>query len=174
MKKIINITPLIILIIICIFALVYILSDRNPQKPPSALINKNIPAFKIKSLYDNKEIIENGHLKNKFILINFFASWCAPCKLEHQLFFKIKKDFPNLFLLGVNYKDKEQDAKNYLLDENNPYSFVGVDHNGKIGLDFGVFGLPETFLIDNEGKIIFKHIGPLTEKIIYEKIHPLL
>lgn len=174
MKKIIMITPLIALITICSFVLIYILSDRNPQKPPSSLINKNIPSFNIYNLYDENKTIKNSDLKNKYTLINFFASWCAPCKVEHHLFFKIKEDNPDLFILGINYKDKEIDAKDYLINEGNPYSFVGIDANGKIGLDFGVFGLPETFLINNKGEIIFKHIGPITEQIIYEQINPLL
>jgi len=174
MKKIIMITPLIALITICSFVLIYILSDRNPQKPPSSLINKNIPSFNIYNLYDENKTVKNSDLKNKYTLINFFASWCAPCKVEHHLFFKIKEDNPDLFILGINYKDKEIDAKDYLINEGNPYSFVGIDANGKIGLDFGVFGLPETFLINNKGEIIFKHIGPITEQIIYEQINPLL
>ena len=174
MKKIIMITPLIALITICSFVLIYILSERNPQKPPSSLINKNIPSFNIYNLYDENKTIKNSDLKNKYTLINFFASWCAPCKVEHHLFFKIKEDNPDLFILGINYKDKEIDAKDYLINEGNPYSFVGIDANGKIGLDFGVFGLPETFLINNKGEIIFKHIGPITEQIIYEQINPLL
>ncbi|PPR49294.1 MAG: Thiol:disulfide interchange protein DsbE [Alphaproteobacteria bacterium MarineAlpha5_Bin5] len=174
MKKIIMITPLIALITICSFVLIYILSERNPQKPPSSLINKNIPSFNIYNLYDENKTIKNSDLKNKYTLINFFASWCAPCKVEHHLFFKIKEDNPDLFILGINYKDNEIDAKDYLINEGNPYSFVGIDANGKIGLDFGVFGLPETFLINNKGEIIFKHIGPITEQIIYEQINPLL
>ena len=174
MKKIIMITPLIALITICSFVLIYILSDRNPQKPPSSLINKNIPSFNIYNLHDENKNIKNSDLKNKYTLINFFASWCAPCKVEHHLFFKIKEDNPDLFILGINYKDNEIDAKDYLINEGNPYSFVGIDANGKIGLDFGVFGLPETFLINNKGEIIFKHIGPITEQIIYEQINPLL
>ena len=174
MTNVIKYIPLIVLVIICSFILTYILSDKDPQKPPSALLNEELPLINVSNLYDENKNINNLFLKNKFTLVNFFASWCAPCKVEHKLFFIIKKDFPDLFLLGINHKDKKIDAKKYLLDEGDPYSFVGIDSNGKIGLDFGVFGLPETFLIDKKGKIIFKHIGPLTEEIIYEKIKPLI
>ena len=109
----------------------------------------------------------------KYTLINFFASWCTPCKAEHSLFFDIKNDYPNMFLLGIAHKDDPKDSKKYLSQEGNPYSFVGIDQNGKIALEFGVFGLPETFIINDDGKIIFKHTGPLTKKIIDNEISVL-
>ena len=108
------------------------------------------------------------------VLINFFASWCIPCKAEHPIFFQIKKDNPNLFILGINHKDTKEDAIKYLNDDGNPYDYVGTDKNGLIGLEFGVFGLPETFIIDKTGKIIFKYLGPLTTEIIEYEIQPLL
>ncbi len=174
MRKIILATPLLTLIIICIFVLIFILTEKDPQKPPSALIDQDLPLFKLTNLYERNETIKSADLQNQYTLINFFASWCAPCKLEHSLFFDIKKDSANLFILGINYKDKQKDAESYLELEGNPYSFVGMDLNGKIGFEFGVFGLPETFLVNNKGEIIYKHIGPLTKEIYYEKIKPLL
>ena len=108
------------------------------------------------------------------ILVNFFASWCAPCKIEHPLFFTIKEEHPNLFIIGVDYKDSKNDALDYLKKDGNPYDFVGYDKQGLIGLEFGVFGLPETFLINKKGKIIYKHLGPLDKKIIENDIYPLL
>ena len=107
-------------------------------------------------------------------MINFFASWCAPCKIEHPLFFELKKDFPNLFILGINHKDNKEDALKYLNEDGNPYNFVGIDQDGLIALEFGVFGLPETFIINETGKIIYKFMGPLTKEIITNEIKPLL
>ena len=174
MRTIIISLPLIILLTICFFVLIYLIQGNDPSKPPSVLINKAIPNFESKNLFDENDILSNKYLKNKYVLINFFASWCAPCKKEHPLFFKIKKDFPKTYLLGINHKDKINDAQNYLNNYGNPYTFVGIDKEGQIALEFGVFGLPETFIINNNGKIIFKHIGPLTKKIINNEIKPLL
>ncbi len=173
MRRIFLITPLIALTAICLFFLLFILLDKNPNEPPSALLNKDIPSVSTTNLYNNDEVLSLENLKGRYILINFFASWCAPCKAEHHLFFKIKKDMPELFILGFSHKDNPDDSKKYLRTEGDPYSFVGIDQDGKIAFEFGVFGLPETFIINNEGKIIFKHTGPLTNKIIENEIAEL-
>ena len=174
MSRIFILTPLIVLLIICIFSLVYLLSGKDPNKPPSALLNKDVPIFESSSLYNAKDIIKTKDIKNKKTLINFFASWCSPCKIEHPLFFEISKKYPELYLLGFNHKDPTSDAKKYLEDDGNPYDFVGVDADGLIALEFGVFGLPETYLINEDGKIIYKFMGPLTKEILKNEIEPLL
>ena len=174
MNKVILLIPLAVLFIICMFALVYLLDEKDPTKPPSVLLNKNIPDFNSVSLYNSNEFLTSKSLKNKKVLINFFASWCTPCKIEHPLFFDLGEKFPDLYILGFNHKDKEIDALNYLDQDGNPYSFVGVDKDGLIALEFGVFGLPETFIINEKGKIIFKHMGPLSTAIIENDIIPLL
>tara|TARA_Y100001970_G_C14090983_1_gene780019 strand:+ start:160 stop:684 length:525 start_codon:yes stop_codon:yes gene_type:complete len=174
MNKIIILTPLVILLLICTFVLIYLLSDKNPNKPPSVLINKPVPFFESVSLYDKSNSINTNDIKNKKVLINFFASWCLPCKVEHPLFFYLSKNYPKLFILGFNHKDNDEDAKEYLLEDGNPYNYVGIDDDGMIALEFGVFGLPETFLINEDGKIIYKFMGPLTEDVIKNEIEPLL
>lgn len=173
MRKIILMIPLILLTTVCLFFLLFILLEKNPNNPPSALINKNLPIFSSTNLYDDKENLVSSNLKGKYILINFFASWCTPCRAEHHLFFEIKKEIPELFILGFSHKDKPDESKKYLKEEGNPYSFVGLDQDGKIAFEFGVFGLPETFIINREGKIIFKHTGPLTKKILDNEITKL-
>ena len=165
---------LVTLLIICIFSLVYLLSNKDPNKPPSVLLNKDVPLFKSNSLYDLNDIIKTEDIKNKKVLINFFASWCLPCKIEHPLFFELSKNYPDLYILGFNHKDSEKDAKKYLSEDGNPYNFVGIDNDGMIALEFGVFGLPETFLINEKGKIIYKFMGPLTKEIIKNEIKPYL
>ena len=193
MKKLIILSPIIVVILISTILLIFLLQNKNPNKPPSALLNKDLPKFSIKSLHNENVYLSSDNLKKnvnlssdeniysssdslkkKYTLINFFASWCAPCKIEHPLFFILSEDFPNLFLLGINYKDKKKDAISYLKKDGNPYNFVGFDKEGRLGLEFGVIGLPETFIINNEGKIIYKHLGPLNKKIIKNEIIPLL
>ena len=169
MRKIVLIIPLILLTTVCLFFLLFILFEKDPNNPPSALLNKNLPVFSSASLYNDKEKVVSDSLIGKYTLINFFASWCTPCRAEHHLFFEIKKEKPELFILGFSYKDDPNDSKKYLEEEGNPYSFVGIDQDGKIGFEFGVFGLPETFIVNNKGKIIFKHTGPLTRNIIDDK-----
>jgi DsbE subfamily thiol:disulfide oxidoreductase len=170
MNRAILITPLIVLIAICLFFLIFILLGKNPNNPPSALLNKNLPDFSSINLYNNQETLLSDSLEGNYTLINFFASWCTPCRAEHHLFFKIKKEIPELFILGFSHKDNLGDSKKYLEEEGNPYSFVGIDSDGKIAFDFGVFGLPETFITNKNGEIIFKHTGPLTKKIIEDEI----
>jgi len=193
MKRIILVAPLFFVILISIFLFIFLLQNKKPNEPPSALLNKDLPMFLIKSLYNENVYLSSDHLKKnvnlssdenvylssdnlkkKYTLINFFASWCAPCKIEHPLFFILSEDFPDLFLLGINFKDKKEDAISYLSTEGNPYDFIGIDKEGRLGLEFGVMGLPETFVINNEGKIIYKHLGPLNKKVIKNEIIPIL
>jgi len=140
----------------------------------SGILEKNLPDFEIIDLFDDSKKLSNVNINNKQVLINFFASWCAPCKDELPLFFTLKNNYPNMMIVGIAYKDKKSDALKFLEKEGNPYNFVGLDNNGDIGLEFGVFGLPETFLLNNEDKIIFKHLGPLTKKVVRNEISPLL
>ena len=191
MKQIIKFAPLVILTFVCIFFLLFILLEKDPSNPPSALLNKEIPDFSTTNLFNKNIKLSSDNIKRnvniaaennvnfsedtleKYTLVNFFASWCSPCRAEHHLFFEIKKNYPNVFLLGISHKDAPEDSKKYLSEEGNPYSFVGLDQDGRIALEFGVFGLPETFIINNEGKIIFKQMGPLTEKILNDEISKL-
>ena len=174
MNKLILLIPIVIIVIITTFLLIYLLQNKDPNIPPSALLDKKIPQVSLPNLFYETELIKLSNLENKTVLINFFASWCTPCKAEHPLFFQIKKQNPNLIIFGINHKDKIEDAINYLNADGNPYDFIGIDKEGLIALEFGVFGLPETFLINKSGKIIYKYLGPLTKEIIENEIQPLL
>ena len=173
-NKIFLFLPIFFIIIISIFLFIFLLQNKDPSKPPSALLNENLPELRLISLKDEKEILYNKDLEGKKILINFFASWCAPCIIEHPLLFQIKKNYPDLYLLGINHKDKMEDAIKYIDQDGNPYDYIGIDNDGLVALDFGVFGLPETFMINSKGKIIYKYLGPMTNEIIKNEIYPLL
>ena len=179
MKKIflinnILLIPLLIVIAITFFLFIFLLSNKDPHKPPSVLLNQNLPEFVIVNLFNNNEILTKNDIQGKRVIINFFASWCIPCKAEHPLLFELKNNYTNVMIIGINYKENDSDAIKFLENNGNPYHYVGLDKVGKIGLEFGVFGLPETFLINNKGKIIYKQLGPITEKILKDEIIPFL
>ena len=138
MKKIFLILPLFLLTTICLFFLLFILLNKNPNDPPSALLNKDMPIFSSTNLYSDRNNLVSNNLKGKYTLVNFFASWCTPCRAEHHLFFEIKKQNPKLYILGFSHKDDPSDSIKYLFEEGNPYSFVGLDQDGKIAFEFGV------------------------------------
>jgi cytochrome c biogenesis protein CcmG/thiol:disulfide interchange protein DsbE len=174
MSRLILLIPLLAVLIISIFLFIFLLQEKDPLKPPSALINEELPKFTIKNLFDEKNNITEINIANQMVIINFFASWCAPCKAEHPLFFKIKEDNPNVLILGIDMQDTNEDAIKFLNADGNPYDHVGVDEQGYVGIEFGVVGLPETFLVNKSGKIIYKYLGPLTKEIIKNEIQPLL
>ena len=174
MNRIILSLPIVLVFIISFFLLIFLLQGKDPTKPPSALINEDIPIFNLTDLFDKNKSLSTKDLKNKIILINFFASWCAPRKVEHPLFFEIKKKYNNIFILGINMRDENEKAIEFLNKDGNPYNFVGVDKRGFVAIEFGVVGLPETFLINSSGKIIYKHLGPITKEIFKNEIEPLL
>ena len=125
-------------------------------------IGKRISNFKLESLNKKEIITESDLLNKKFTLINFWASWCAPCRLEHKYLLLLKKN-SNLNMIGINFKDNKKNANSFLTQLNNPYDFIGKDHKGKISVLFGVYGIPESILIDEHLNIKKKFIGPLNE-----------
>ena len=134
--------------------------DDYPFGGGAGMILKPEPIFEVFNLINNDHILTNSDIENKITIINFFASWCLPCKDEHPILMELKNNFPKLMIIGFNYKDNNKDALKFLKTNGNPYSFVGIDNNGKIGFEFGVLGLPETFLTNNKGKIIYRLSGP--------------
>ena len=174
MNRLLTFFPIIFIILISIFLFIFLMQEKNPNKPPSALLNEDLPKLNLINLFDENELLSNEDLINKITLINFFASWCTPCKAEHPLFFEIKNKYQNLFILGINMQDENSKAIQFLNNDGNPYDYVGVDTKGFTAIEFGVVGLPETFLVDANGKIIYKYLGPLTEEVIKNEIEPLL
>jgi cytochrome c biogenesis protein CcmG/thiol:disulfide interchange protein DsbE len=145
----------------------------NPHEVPSPLIDKPAPAFALTQLDDPAKVIRRDDLLGKVWLLNVWASWCVACREEHPvlLAFARTKTVP---VVGLDYKDQRADALGWLTQFGNPYDVTAFDDRGRVGIDFGVYGVPETFVIDQRGVIRFKHIGPLTPEVIRTRIEPLL
>jgi cytochrome c biogenesis protein CcmG/thiol:disulfide interchange protein DsbE len=145
--------------------------DLKPRDIPSALIGKPLPQFDLPAIPGRPPGLKTGDLLGQVSLVNVFASWCVSCRVEHPLFMALKED--NLLTVhGLNYKDEPAAALSWLRKFGDPYARVGADRNGRVGIDFGVYGVPETFVIAADGTIACKHIGPLSKHDIETKILP--
>lgn len=147
--------------------------NRDPREVPSPLIGKPAPEFALATLHDPGKTLQRADLLGKVWMLNVWASWCVACREEHPLLVQYAKQ-NRLPIYGLNYKDQRTDGQQWLAQFGNPYTDSLHDLNGRVGLDFGVYGVPETFIIDREGVVRFKHIGPLTPQVIRERIEPLL
>ena len=161
MKKIIFIISFLIFFVIVFSFLYLLILDRNPSEIPSVLINKEVPNFKTSSLFNNKNFDSIKIFNNETIIVNFFASWCKPCQIEHRYIEKLSKQ--NIKIIGINYKDKTNDAIKWLNKLGNPYHSIAQDMNGEIAIDWGVYGIPETFIIGSKNIIRYRHVGPITK-----------
>ncbi len=159
MKKII---PLIVFVVIGIF--LFLSLNTNPNKLPSPLVGKTFPVLEGVDYYTNEKVKFNDLMSNQLTLVNVWASWCVTCRKEHQMIMDIAKNY-SLKLIGINYKDTKQEAEEYLQIMGNPFDEIIFDPQGKIGMELGVYATPETFLINKEGTIIYKHIGEITKEI---------
>ena len=158
---------LIILIFIIIFIVFFkSLKDTNIYTP-EVKINKNIPIFSAELLFSNNELSSTEIFEvDKFYLLNIWASWCAPCRDEHPILMSLGKN-NKLNIIGMNYKDNKENAKSFLVELGNPYKQIIIDKNGTNSIEWGAFGVPETFIIKNN-KIIKKFIGPLNQELLIE------
>ena len=163
--------PAIVFAVICVFLAIGL--TRDPREVPSPLIGKPAPAFSLPRLDNTASTIALKDMAGKAWVLNVWASWCAPCREEHPLLVDMAKK-TTVPVYGLNYKDKGEDAVAWLKRFGDPYKAVLVDADGRVGIDYGVYGVPETFVIDKTGTVRYKKIGPLTREAIDEKILPLL
>jgi len=147
--------------------------NLNPREVPSPLIGKPAPAFELTRLDDPALKITHADLKGQVWILNVWASWCVACRQEHPLLVDFAKRNP-VPLYGLNYKDKRDDGLAWLARFGNPYAASLFDIDGRVGIDFGVYGVPETFVIDKQGVIRFKQIGPVTPEVLRDQIETLL
>ena len=146
---------------------------RNPREVPSPLIDKPAPSFSLPQLHEPGRVFSLSDMKGQVWLLNVWASWCVACRTEHPLLVELGKA-KLVPIIGLNYKDKPDEAKAWLAQLGNPYALSVMDRDGNVGIDFGVYGVPETFVIDKTGTIRFKQIGPVTVEVLEKTILPLV
>lgn len=140
---------------------------------PSALIGRPVPDFALPPVEGRDLGLSSADLTGEVSLVNVFASWCTACRLEHPVFMEIGRT-GLVRIHGINYKDRPQDAAKWLNTLGDPYTRTGADRDGRVSIDWGVYGVPETYVIDNQGRIAFKQVGPVTPEVFREKIGPLI
>ena len=172
MKKKLLIIPSILFLSILLTFFYLLIIERDPSAIPSNLLDKNIPKFETESLLRKERFISSKEFGNEIILVNFFATWCLPCRDEH-IYIKRFSNEKGIRVIGINYKDNSKKTIQWLKNLGNPYSNVPIDKNGRIAIDWGVYGIPETFIVSSKGIIKYRHIGPVTKKI-YKKINLLI
>ncbi len=145
----------------------------DPQVLPSPLIDKPAPDFSAPVLYQPSVQLTNKNLLGKVWLLNAWASWCIACREDHAVLLEFSKS-KTLMLVGLNYKDQDKEGQKWLARFGNPYDVVLADQDGRIGIDFGIYGVPESFLIDKAGIIRYKHVGPLTPRVLHHQLLPLI
>ncbi len=153
---------------------VFLLGLQRPdggRELPSALIGEPVPEFELPPLYAGEPGLSTADLTKPGVkLVNVWASWCVPCRAEHPKLVNLAG--MGLAVHGLNYKDGEEGAKQFLDELGNPYTLIGADRSGRVGIEWGVYGVPETFVVDGEGRIVYKHIGPIQGSDIHDKILP--
>jgi len=147
--------------------------NSDPGLIPSPYIDKPAPPFALPQLRQPDRQISHADLQGEASLLNVWASWCVACRHEHELLLLLSRK-KNLRIIGLNYKDERADALDWLARLGDPYEQTAYDYDGKVGIDFGVYGVPETFVLDKNGVIRYKHVGPLTQESLMQTIYPLL
>ena len=145
----------------------------NLREIPSALIDKPVPTFRLPPVKGRDLGLSSDDLRGEISLVNIFASWCIPCLAEHPIFMRLKRE-GIVPVHGINYKDDPNAAAEWLERNGDPYARTGADLDGRVAIDWGVYGVPETFIIDRAGRIVFKQIGPITPQILDDQILPLI
>ena len=165
------IIPLILFLVLVGFLAVGL--NRDPHEVPSPLINKPAPAFELPQLADPKQVFTPASMNGQVWILNVWASWCVACREEHPILIELSKSHAAP-IIGLDYKDKRDDAMALLANQGSPYLLAVSDANGRVGIDYGVYGVPETYVIDKNGIIRFKQIGPVTMELLNQKIYPLI
>jgi cytochrome c biogenesis protein CcmG/thiol:disulfide interchange protein DsbE len=175
MKRVLYLVPLVLFLALAGYFTASLLSGRDPHELPSALIDKPAPSFDLPPLQggpDPANLASSG-LQGKVLVVNFFASWCVPCRIEHPMLMRLATD-DKIAIYGIAYKDRPEAAQKLLAETGNPYVRIGLDLSGRTGMDFGVYGVPETYVIDKTGHIRKRFVGPLSPELVQRELLPLV
>jgi len=163
--------PLGLFVVLVIFLAIGL--TRDPSELPSALLNKPAPIFRLPQLKEPEKTFSAEDMRGKVWMLNVWASWCVACRDEHPLLFDYQKSGA-VPIYGLNYKDRREDALGWLGELGDPYLLSAVDLDGRVAIDYGVYGAPESYIIDKSGTIRLKHVGPVTPEVWSKKILPLV
>jgi cytochrome c biogenesis protein CcmG, thiol:disulfide interchange protein DsbE len=144
---------------------------RDPGTLPSALVDRPVPQFELPAL-EGVDGLSDEDLRGRVSLVNVFASWCVPCRVEHPVLMRLAEQGVPIF--GINYKDPPDQAKAWLAELGDPFEKIGADRNGRVGIEWGVYGVPETFVIDAEGRIRHRHVGPIQARDLEQTLLPIM
>ncbi len=169
MKRIALFVPLVVFAILSLFLLKGL--DRDPTELPSALVGEPFPTFTLPSLSDNQQLLTERDIDSKVVLVNVWATWCFACRIEHPMLNQLAAKGVNI--IGLNYKDKNDQALQWLEQKGNPYLFNIVDAKGSLGFDLGVTGAPETYLVDASGTIRYRRVGVVDQRVWDDDIKDL-
>ena len=163
--------PLLVFLVMAVFFAIGL--TMNPRDIPSPLIGKPVPEFSLPPVKGGTLGLSTADLRGEVSIVNVFASWCVACREEHPILMGIKEK-GLVPLHGINYKDKPDDARAWLDEMGDPYTRIGADISGRVAIDWGVYGVPETFVIDRDGLIVHKHIGAITPQAMRDTIMPII
>ncbi len=172
MRRAIYLLPLILFLVIAGYFALSLRPGRDPQELPSAMIDKPMPKIDLPTL-DGKSRLNGAAFKGQVVIVNFFASWCVPCRAEQPILLRLKSE-NTVPVYGIAYKDKIPDTQHFLAQLGDPFQSIGVDRDGKLALEFGVYGVPESYVIDKSGRIRYRQVGPVSPDALEGTILPLI
>jgi cytochrome c biogenesis protein CcmG/thiol:disulfide interchange protein DsbE len=172
MRRILYLLPLLAFCVLATWFALALRPNYDPQILPSAMIDQPAPSFDLSNLNGGPNLVLSG-LQGQVVLVNFFASWCAPCRVEHPILMRLAAQ-EHVALYGIDYKDRPEDARRILAQLGDPYRVIGLDPDGTTGINFGVYGVPETYVIDKTGRIRKRFVGPLSAEALQQELLPLL
>ncbi len=174
-RRLAYLTPVVVFGVIAAYFLWGLNPERNPRDLPSVMIDQPVPEFALSPIdgMDGPGLSAADLRTGEVTLVNFFASWCVPCRLEHRFLIELATQ-DKVRLFGINYKNKPEEARAWLAELGNPYGRIGADTTGRVGIDWGVYGLPETFIIDRNGRIRYRQLGQIDQRTLDDTIRPLI